>query len=134
MYRKNRKFFAQYSMKYLYRIYRRYRGTRAQLVTNFFCLHCLFIYFINYLIIIIQSESLGTYWFWILNTWVGFISQLFTCDSVKVPKLPVIFVKMTSFLFNSFIETTFETCDEWLKNCAWKKKYGRCSDTTTNRT
>ena len=56
-----------------------------------------------------------------LITWVGFMSQLLTCDSVKVQflKIAVIFIKMTSFLFNSFIQTFLETCDNWLNNCGF---------------
>ena len=46
-------------------------------------------------------------------------STIITCDIVKVQfsKLVVIFFKMISFLFNNFIQTIFETCDKWLKNC-----------------
>ena len=55
----------------------------------------------------------------IINYLSWIYSTIITCEIVKVQlsKLAVIFSKMTSFLFNNFIQTIFETCDKCLKNC-----------------
>ena len=55
----------------------------------------------------------------IINYLSWIYSTIITCDIVKVQlsQLAVIFFKNISFLFMNFIQTIFESCDKWLKNC-----------------